>query len=35
MWTDSLEHAESIIAADPFVREDLLESSIVKQWMPE
>jgi uncharacterized protein YciI len=32
---DSLEHAEGIIAADPFVREDLLESSVVKQWMPE
>lgn len=32
---DSLEHAESIIAADPFVREELLESSVVKQWLPE
>lgn len=32
---DSLEHAEGIIAADPFVREDLLESSVVKEWLPE
>jgi uncharacterized protein YciI len=32
---DSLEQAEGIIAADPFVREDLLESSVVNQWMPE
>jgi hypothetical protein len=32
---DSLEQAEGIIAADPFVREQLLESSVVKQWMPE
>jgi uncharacterized protein YciI len=32
---DSLEQAEGIIAADPFVRENLLESSLVKQWMPE
>ncbi len=32
---DSLEQAEDIIAADPFVREDLLESSVRKQWMPE
>ncbi|HYU92137.1 MAG TPA: YciI family protein [Actinomycetota bacterium] len=32
---DSLEQAEGIIAADPFVREELLESSVVKEWMPE
>ncbi len=32
---DSLERAEGIIAADPFVLEELLESSVVKQWMPE
>ncbi len=32
---DSLEQAEGIIAADPFVLEELLESSVVKQWMPE
>jgi uncharacterized protein YciI len=32
---DSFEQAEGIIAADPFVQEELLESSVVKQWMPE
>jgi uncharacterized protein YciI len=32
---DSLEQAAGIIAADPFVQEELLESSVVKQWMPE
>jgi hypothetical protein len=32
---DSLEQAEGIIAADPFVREEVLESLVVKQWMPE
>jgi uncharacterized protein len=32
---DSLEQAEGIIAADPFVREELLESSLVKHWVPE
>jgi hypothetical protein len=32
---DSVEAAQRIIAADPFVREELLESSVVKQWMPE
>jgi hypothetical protein len=32
---DSLEHAEGIIAADLFVRGELLESSVVKQWLPE
>jgi uncharacterized protein YciI len=32
---DSLEQAEDIIAADPFVREDLLERSVRKQWMRE
>jgi uncharacterized protein YciI len=32
---DSLEQAEGIIAADPFMQEQLLESCVVKQWMPE
>jgi uncharacterized protein len=32
---DSFEQAEGIIAADPFVREEVLESSVVKQWIPE
>jgi uncharacterized protein YciI len=32
---DSLEQAAGIIDADPFVQEELLESSVVKQWMPE
>jgi hypothetical protein len=32
---DSLDQAEGIIAADPFVREELLESSVVKEWIPE
>jgi uncharacterized protein YciI len=32
---DSFEQAEGIIAVDPFVQEQLLESSAVKQWMPE
>lgn len=32
---DSLEQAAGIITADPFVQEELLESSVVKQWMPE
>ena len=32
---DSLEQAAGVIAADPFVQEELLESSVVKQWMPE
>lgn len=31
----SLEAAERIIAADPFVRERLLEGSVVKVWIPE
>jgi len=31
----SLGQAEGFIAADPFVREELLESSVVKQWMSE
>jgi hypothetical protein len=31
----SLEAAERIVAADPFVREELLDSSVLKQWMPE
>jgi uncharacterized protein YciI len=33
--TGSLEAAERVIAADPFVREELLESSVVKVWIPE
>jgi hypothetical protein len=32
---DSVEAAQSVIAADPFVREELLESQVVEQWMPE
>ena len=32
---DSLESAERLVAADPFVRDELLEGSVVKQWMPE
>jgi uncharacterized protein YciI len=32
---DSLESAERLVAADPFVRDELLEGSMVKQWMPE
>jgi uncharacterized protein YciI len=32
---DSLEAAEGVIAADPFSRERLLESWMVKQWVPE
>lgn len=31
----SLEQAERTIADDPFVQERFLESSTVKQWMPE
>jgi uncharacterized protein YciI len=31
----SLEQTAGVAAADPFVREELLESSVVKQWMPE
>jgi len=33
--TDSVEAAERAIGADPFVRENLLESSVVKRWMLE
>jgi uncharacterized protein YciI len=32
---DSLQSAERLVAADPFVREELLEGSVVKQWLPE
>ncbi|HEY3212053.1 MAG TPA: YciI family protein [Actinomycetota bacterium] len=32
---DSPEAAERVIAADPFVREELLEVSVVKPWVPE
>lgn len=31
----SLEQAERIVAADPFVQERLLESSTIKEWVPE
>jgi uncharacterized protein YciI len=30
----SMEEAERLVAADPFVREGLLENSVVKQWIP-
>jgi uncharacterized protein YciI len=32
---ESIEEAARIIASDPFVREALLETSAVKQWIPE
>ena len=32
---DSIKDAERVIAADPFVRQDLLATSVVKQWVPE
>jgi uncharacterized protein YciI len=32
---ESVETAQRVIAADPFVREELLESSVVRQWMAE
>ena len=32
---DSREEAERLVAADPFVREGLLEGSWVKQWLVE
>jgi uncharacterized protein YciI len=32
---DSVEATQSVIGADPFVREELPESQVVKQWMPE
>ena len=32
---DSLESAERLVAADPFVRDELLAGAVVKQWMPE
>ena len=32
---DSLQSAQRLVAADPFVREELLEGSVVKQWLPE
>ena len=32
---DSVDEAERAVAGDPFVREELLESSVVKQWVPE
>lgn len=33
--TGSVEEAERVVASDPFVREGLLESWVVKQWVPE
>ena len=32
---DSINDAERVIAADPFVRHDLLATSVVKQWIAE
>ncbi len=32
---DSVDEAERLIAADPFVRGGLLESSLVRQWVLE
>ena len=32
---DSVDEAERAVAGDPFIREELLESSVVKQWVPE
>jgi uncharacterized protein len=31
---DSVEEAERLVAADPFVRERLLETSLLKRWAP-
>ena len=31
----SIEEAERIVASDPFVQEALIETSVVKQWVPE
>lgn len=31
----SIEQADRIVAADPFVREALIETSVVKQWVSE
>ena len=31
----SIEQAERIVAADPFMRKALIETSVVKQWVPE
>jgi uncharacterized protein YciI len=31
----SVDEAKHVVAGDPFVREELLETSIVKQWVPE
>jgi uncharacterized protein YciI len=32
---DSVQEAERVVAEDPFVRADLLEASVVKEWVPE
>jgi uncharacterized protein YciI len=32
---DSVHEAELVVAGDPFVREELLESSVVKEWVAE
>jgi uncharacterized protein YciI len=32
--TDSVEAAERLVAADPFVRDRLLDTSLLKQWAP-
>ena len=32
---DSINDAERVIAADPFVRQDLVATSVVKQWIAD
>jgi uncharacterized protein YciI len=32
---DSVHEAERLVDGDPFVREDLLESWVMKEWVPE
>ncbi len=32
---DSVHEAELVVAGDPFVRKELLESSVVKEWVAE
>ncbi len=32
---DSVQEAERLVVDDPFAREELLDSSVVKQWVPE
>jgi uncharacterized protein YciI len=31
----SIEQAERIVASDPFMREALIDTSVVKHWVPE